>query len=366
MARAALRPAVPFTPSVETYRPDEEQTHRQIADVFKHIIGKTHRDLGHAQRGVHAKSHALLQGRLVVHSSLAPELAQGIFARPRSYDVLLRISTIPGDVLRDGVSLPRGLAIKVLDVAGERLPGSENDLTQDFLLATGPAFTAADSRAFLKNLKLLAATTGRAEWAKAALSAVLRPLVRALKTLDVNTGLLQALGGYPLTNPLGDRYFTQVASRFGDYIAKLDVVPESANFLALAGKAFALAGRRDALREEVARILAREGGAWTLRAQLCRDLAENPVEDASVAWPEQDNPYLPLASIIVEPQQSWSPGRSRAMDDGLSFQPWHGVTAHRPLGDIMRARRLAYPVSVAQRSDLNQCPVHEPRQPPAC
>lgn len=365
MAHAERRPAVPFTPAVETIRPDEEQTHRQIADVFKQIIGKTHRDLGHAQRGVHAKSHALLQGRLVVHSSLAPELAQGIFARPRSYDVMLRISTIPGDVLRDGVSLPRGMAVKVLDVDGERLPGSENARTQDFLLATGPAFTAADSRIFLKNLKLLSATTDRAEWAKAAWSAVLRPLVRALKRLGVNAGLLQALGGYPLVNPLGDRYFTQVASRFGDYIAKLDVVPESANFLALAGKEFALAGRRDALREEVADILAREGGAWTLRAQLCRDMAQNPVEDASVAWPERDNPYLPVASIIVEAQQSWSAERAHAMDDGLSFQPWQGIAAHRPLGDVMRARRLAYPVSVEQRSALNACPVHEPRQPPA-
>src|SRR5258708_6928935 len=37
----------------------------------------------------------------------------------------MRFSTIPGDILDDSVSTPRGLAIKVIGVEGERLEGSE-------------------------------------------------------------------------------------------------------------------------------------------------------------------------------------------------------------------------------------------------
>jgi hypothetical protein len=69
---------------------------------------------------------------LEVDAGLPAELAQGLFAKPRRYPVVIRISTIPGDILDDSVSTPRGMAVKVIGVEGERLEGSENDVTQDF------------------------------------------------------------------------------------------------------------------------------------------------------------------------------------------------------------------------------------------
>jgi hypothetical protein len=33
----------------------------------------------------------------------------------------------------------------------------------------------------------------------------------------------------------------------------------------------------------------------------------------------------------------------------LSFDPWHALVEHRPLGDIMRARNVAYRVSTQAR-----------------
>ncbi|KAA0570483.1 hypothetical protein [Azospirillum sp. Sh1] len=91
-----------------------------------------------------------------------------------SYPAILRLSTTPGDVLPDSVSTPRGLAVKVLGVSGHRMPGSEDEATQDFVMANAPVFSAPDARQFLKTLKLLAATTDRAETAKKVLSAGLR------------------------------------------------------------------------------------------------------------------------------------------------------------------------------------------------
>ncbi|MDH4441854.1 MAG: catalase family protein [Rhizobium sp.] len=361
-----LNAPVRYRPDLEQIKADEQTAIDSINESMRFIVGKTHADQGKALRGVHAKSHALLQAELTVHEGLPPELTQGIFAEPgRIFPALVRISSIAGDMLPDTVSLPRGFSIKIFDVPGERLAGSEDDTTQDFLFATAPAFSAPDAAGFAKSLKLVAQTTDRVEGLKIAMSAVLRPLVRLLQGLGIEIGILKALGGYPENHVLGERYFTQVPIRFGDFVAKLDVVPRSANFRGLTGERVDLGRGPNVLRDTAADVIGREGGEWTLRAQLCRDLSTNPIEDSSVAWPEDGNPYLDIATITVAPQMSWSDSRSRVMDDQMSFRPWRGVEAHRPLGNIMRARRQSYPVSVDTRAALNGCPIHEPKQPPA-
>jgi hypothetical protein len=364
MQTAAPLPPIPYADDVETLQPDEAEVNAKIAKSFAYIIGKTHEDLGHAERGVHAKSHALLRADVIVHSDLPPEYAQGVFAAARTYPAVVRISSIAGDPLPDTVSLPRGFSVKLFDVEGERLPGSQTDRTQDFVMATSPVFASATAKQFASGLKLLAATTDRVEWAKVALSTFLRPTEHALEKLGHGVPVFKALGGYPMINPLGDRYWSQAPIRFGDYIAKLDVVPESDNFQALAQREFHLDGRKDGIREEVLDLLAREGGSWSLRVQLCRDLEANPIEDASVEWDEAVTPFQAVATIRVLPQESWSAERARAIDDEMSFRPWHGIAAHRPLGNIMRARREAYPMSAELRGRLNGCPIHEPMRSP--
>ena len=147
------------TPAVETPEPDEAQTSAGINEALRSILDITSKDDGHAVRSVHAKAHGLLEGEVTFLKDLPPELAQGMAARGGVHKAFLRISTDAGDILPDGVSLPRGLAIKILDVEGERLPGSKGDRTQDLILVNGPTFTAAKSSAFLRTLKVLAKTT---------------------------------------------------------------------------------------------------------------------------------------------------------------------------------------------------------------
>jgi len=352
--------AVRYTPDVETVDAEEPRIQAELVETFRSIIETTNRDYGHAFRSVHAKSHALLEGEMNVLTGLPEELAQGLFATPRSYRVLVRISTNAGDPLPDSISLQRGMAIKVLDVDGQRLPGSEEDSTQDFVLANGVAFPVPDPKAFLANLKMLAATTDKAEWAKKAISAAFRTTEKALEAMGGHSAKLMQLGGYPNSHPLGERYFSQVPIRYGDHIAKIAVVPLSPGFKALEGVEIDIAGREDALREEVNHTLAEQGGEWEVRVQLCRDLERNPVEDASVAWPEDDNPYVAVATIRVPSQSGWNWNRANVLDDRTAFSPWHGIEAHRPLGALMRARKPAYDASRDLRSRLNGCPIHEP------
>lgn len=353
-----------FSSEAEIAGFDEDSVNRDLVKSLQTIVKKVNDDAGHASRGLHAKSHALLRAELTVHSDLAPELAQGIFRAPHRYDAIVRISSIAGDILSDSISLPRGFAIKVFGVEGNRLAGSEGSVTQDFLLADGVAFSAADTKSFLKILQLLEKTTDKAQWAKSALSTVLRAVVRVEEKLGLPIGKAKALGGYPESNPVADRFGTQSAYRFGDYVAKLDIVPASENFLALQDKEFTVNGRENAVRDEIMGLLAKEGGAWTLRVQLRRDASENPVEDASMPWPEESNPYLPVATLTVRPQTAWSLDRSHLVDDEMAFSPWQGIVAHQPLGIIGRARAYVYPILSGYRGVLNGCPIRERSQPP--
>ena len=117
----------------------------------------------------------------------------------------------------------------------------------------------------------------------------------------------------------------------------------------------------NALREAVAAHFAAHGGEWDFRVQLCMDLESMPIEDASVAWPEDASPYVTVARLAVGPQDTWSTEGVAAIDEGLAFSPWHGLAAHRPLGGVNRARNTTYTSSVQFRSQHNGCPIHEPK-----
>src|SRR5580700_10131579 len=158
-----LEAPVRFSPSVERPDADEAKTTEALIATLRYINEKTFTDGGHALRSVHAETHGILQGYLEVDTDLPGDLAQGLFAKPGRYPVVMRFSTIPGDILDDSVSTPRGLAIKVIGVEGERLEGSERDVTQDFLLINGPVFGSPNPKKFLSFLKLLAATTDKAQ-----------------------------------------------------------------------------------------------------------------------------------------------------------------------------------------------------------
>jgi hypothetical protein len=349
-----------FSPDVETPEPEEAETSMAIDRELHRILETTSQDYGHAVRSVHAKSHGLLEGMLTLFDGLPAELAQGIAARRGNHKVVLRISTNAGDILPDSVSLPRGMAIKILGVEGERLPGSEDASTQDIIMVNGPAFSAPRAKDFLANLKLLARTTDKAERSKKALSAVLRGTEAVIEALGGESAKIKQLGGHPVTHPLGETFYSQTAFRFGDHIAKFSLAPVSPHLVALKDQPVDLAGRDNGLREEVNAVIAAHGAEWELRVQLCTDLEAMPVEDATVVWDEAQSPFRAIGRIVVEPQPGWNDEKARRIDDGLAFSPWHGLAAHQPLGVINRVRRSAYPMSANYRSAYNRCPIHEP------
>jgi catalase len=152
---------LPYKPSYESPAKDEQQTEQGLIETITKIQNKVYDDSHQAVRGVHAKCHGIIAAELTVADSLPGPLAQGLFAQPGQYPVIIRLSTIPGDLLDDDISVPRGLALKIIGVSGERVAGSEGEATQDFVLVNGPVFAKPDPKSFLRTLKLLAATTDK-------------------------------------------------------------------------------------------------------------------------------------------------------------------------------------------------------------
>lgn len=348
-----------YQADVEQIQPDEEKVHRELMDTMRSIEETTSRDYGHAVRSVHAKGHGVFEGELTVVPDLPPELAQGVFRVAGSHRVVMRLSTQPGDILDDAVSAARGMAIKVFDVEGERLPEAQGDQTHNFVFASDNAFSAPTSDKFLASLKQLAGTTDKAEWAKKLLSATLRGVEDVLESVGGESAMVKGMGGVPITHPLGDSYFSQTAYRFGDHVAKFALVPVSENLMQLTGDRVNVTDRPDALREVVRETIVEQGGTWELRVQLCTDLDAMPVEDASAIWDEEASPYRTVATIVVAPQLSIGTDLQGAADENSFFSPWHGLAAHQPLGSVNRARRHTYEMSAEFRGRFNGCPVHD-------
>jgi hypothetical protein len=342
-----------YDASMEILEDDEAETIAELAATLRKISEITFKDSGVAMRSVHAKSHGILKGELQILDGLPPQLAQGLFARAHTLPVVIRLSTTPGDILDDRVSTPRGMAIKVSGVEGVRLAGSESD-SQDFVLVNGPAFIAPNIKKFLGSLKLLAATTDKAPGLKIALSAVLRGVEKVIETAGGESGVLKGLGGHPQTHILGETFFSQAPILYGDYIAKLSVVPLSRELAALKDVSVDLRDRPNGIRDAVVDFFTDESAEWELRVQLCTDRDAMPIEDATVVWPETLSPYVPVARIRAPRQLAWSDSESEILQARLAFSPWHGLVAHRPLGSIMRARKVAYEMSARFRAERNK------------
>ena len=350
---------VRYTPDVEQPKPDEQATIRKLNEAFDVVLETTNEDYGHAVRAVHAKAHAILEGTLAIDAGLPPELAQGLFATPGEHKVLMRISTNPGDILDDAISVPRGLAIKVFDVDGDRLPGADGR-TQDFIMVNGKVFQTRDTDKFLGNLKLLAKTTDVAEGGKKVLSSVLRGVSVALGAIGVESAAINSLGGAPNVDPIGETYYSVTPFRYGDHIAKFSVAPVAPALIERSGEIIDTSGDRDAIRAAVREELRAIDGEWEFRVQLARDLDRQPVEDPTVEWDEEEAPFVRVGTIRTHAQDSWEAGRVEEVNERLRFSIWTGLAAHRPLGNINRARNDTYRHSASFRERANACPIHEP------
>jgi hypothetical protein len=93
--------------------------------------------------------------------------------------------------------------------------------------------------------------------------------------------------------------------------------------------------------------------------QVQTDPHRMPIECASVRWPAKLSPWVPVATLRV-PRQVFDTPKQRAFAHNLSYNPWHAIPEHRPLGNQSRARQRMYWELSKLRQVQNQTPHVEP------
>ena len=79
---------------------------------------------------------------------------------------------------------------------------------------------------------------------------------------------------------------------------------------------------------------------YRLQLQFFVDEARTPLEDASVEWTESVSPFVDVAELTLE-APSTDVDFIAHVEAGV-FDPWQALVAHKPLGEVMRARKVAY------------------------
>ena len=342
---------VRYSDGLEEIDPKENQTFQEINELMSKGADTVREKYGRPVRISHAKAHGAVRGKLVVNSDLPDYLRQGLFATPgKQYDVVIRLAHTPGELLDDRkVSTPRGFSIKVLNVEGEQLefPGSDSGMTQDFVFDTGKAFIAPNAAAFHQAFKPNAEVAPKlSDTTKGVVSTISRDTNKILNAIGINSGKLDFFG-HPFLHPLAEYYYSQVPSRYGDYVAKFSVEPNTPGLDALKDKEFEPQDE-NGLRTDVVEYLRTHDAEYVFGVQLATNLEKMPIEDATAEWPEDESPYQPVARIVIPAQDAYS-ARKAEYVEGLSFSPAHTLAAHRPLGSLNRARLHAYSALATKR-----------------
>jgi hypothetical protein len=339
--------------------PDEEELVRQVVEAMELASCQVAAKHRHGLRDAHAKSHGILAGELHIEPDLPEHLAQGLFTAPRSYPVIVRFSSAPGDLRSDQVPVQRGLAIKVMGVSGLRAI-DDGASTQDFLLVNHPTLPFGTIGAYARFQRLLERQPRRSDQQLQVTRLGARVAVRVLARLGRSLPpVIEALATAN-NHILGETFHSMAALRYGDHVAKISAAPRSEDVRALTGRPVDRHAGKSALRDLVADFFTHNSAEYELRAQLCVDVDRMPIEDASVPWPEALSPHQGVAVLHLPAQDPYSDARRRYADDVLSFSPWHTLEAHRPLGSIMRSRRAAYPRSSHFRHTVNGVQEREP------
>jgi hypothetical protein len=306
----------------------------EVIDKLRALLEGRQRETAPHLRSMHPKTVACLAAEFQVSDAVPARLAHGLFARPGTYAAWVRLSNAV--VWDDRVPDIHGLAIKLLGVAGARLPDPDGEPdAQDVLLIDIPVFFAPDvpgmygflSRKFgLERAGTSAEEVGRvlaAECPKA-------------------TELFLKLAG-PARPPLEVGYWSCVPSRLGPHVVKYFAKPRfdgpptenrtgSANFA------------RETLVE---RLTKRAVPAhFDFHVQLQEDPATMPTDDATVEW---SSPFHKVAELMI-PAQTFDTLERDALGERLAFNPWRSLPEHAPLGSLNRARLSAYRSSAQIRA----------------
>ena len=289
------------------------------------------------------KSQGLVKGTLTVPSELPPHLSQGLFAHPSTYTIVARYANEPVFLQPDTEPGPRGMAIKVFHVSGERLktPGNEDLSTQDFFFNNAPMIELTDIDTCLEIMQLREKNFDSPN----RLSIALKLRTDAIKQ--------HAPGMLPNTNMISHSMYTQSAYRFGDYYGHMALFPVLPEMQDKSADAVSSSGPSTQISDWLFNYFQGSPAKYDVKIQLGTSPSHHPTEDASVVWDEVTAPYQTIGTVEFPVQDSFDAERRVFWEDHMALDPWKGLAADRPLGSINRLRRVVYAQSRKRRDELN-------------
>lgn len=314
--------AQPSTQWAEVIGDDEQQRHGDFTQVITGLQTRINDRKGPG-RAFHRKPIAALTGRLIVPGGLPEYAAQGLFNQPAEYDVVIRLSN--GSIVPQPDPVPdiRGFAFSVRGLEGEAALGGTTD-RQDFLLINWPAFGFRDSRDFADLVP--AAAKGQKALAQHLISkhGVVGGPVEMLKQV---AGMARPFSGFATSD-----FHSCAPVAWGPYAAHVHVSPIGASRNLLAWRDWG-ADIRSRLQEGPLR--------WHVEAQFYTDPDATPIEDGRAPWRSAKETVAVLEADALADADAV---------EADHFDPWSALVEHRPLGEIMRARKAAYYPSVQNRT----------------
>ena len=338
------RPNEGFALAEERPIPNEEAWLESIISSFEKQMRLLWKP-GGFERGGNSKTHGIVRGEFIVHDGLPTELRHGIYAQPRTYRAWVRFSG-PGPYITPDIEDVgfMSISIKLMGVPGQKLM-EEEQFTQDMFGVSTPTFVTPDTNA---NAQL------QIESLKNAQIFYFINLHRP-HLLDF---IMQGLWTKTQSSPFEAPYFSCVPYLLGEGQAmQYSVWPKSKKRTPI--PRLPLRPPDDYLRAAMVKSLAEGDVELDIRLQRQTDPHLMPIENNGVLWPEKLSPRVSVATLRL-PRQTFNSPAQMEFAKRLSYNPWHCIPEHRPLGNQSRARRRMYGELSKLRHTMNNVPHYEP------
>lgn len=293
------------------------------------------------QRPVFLKPHGVAKGLFTIRPDLPDELRVGIFQHEK-FEAWVRFSsdTVPS---QPDLKTTVGIGIKLFEVPGEKLPETETAAeTHDFILQNHDVF-------------LVDTAKDMCEFTYAGV--VLKDYQTYLDAHPVTQQILNDMAKI-VPSLLTINYWSVLPYSFGagKYV-KYKLVPcpakqaESDNNNNFESPYY--------LHQDLKERLLRGEACFKFLVQFQTDSEAMPVDRATVRWDESLSEPVHIATLVLPSQDIEARGQA-AYGENLSYNPWHALAEHQPVGSISDARKAVYEAAAALRRNLNGVPVAEP------
>ena len=323
---------------------DEEELLQSIITTFEAQMRKLWKP-GGVERGGNTKTQGIVRGEFIVHEDIPEKFRHGIYAKPQKFPAWVRFSG-PGPYITpdiDDVGF-MSISIKLMGVPGPKLMDEEKQ-TLDMFGASTPTFVTPDVKA-------------NAQLQKESLKNAQIFYFLNLHRSHVMDLIMQSLFIKTQSSPFEAPYFSCVPYLLGEGQAmQYSLWPKTSKRTPIPRLPFRPPD--DYLRQAMVKSLTEGDVELDFRLQLQTDPHLMPLENNGVLWPEKLSPRVSVATLRLPKQQFDSPAQMEFAKK-LSYNPWHTIAEHRPLGNQSRARQRMYYELSKLRHQMNAVPHFEP------